>query len=316
MRVDRTIVKQTPMRRLTNGLSVTSAAMIAFALLNACGKVDPDPTEGIQPASLRTSVARLESDWTLEETGKAYWIGYTQDMRDIAAHGDTAIDPLVAFIERTTSSHAKLGGALTLHYIGIEGKIAGRNIEEFKSNRARGALLRLLSHRDLQETILTLLIRDPWPEDLPHLFELLNRDSSIHWAVVKALQRYAVEKRPVHQPLPVKLSTIQLSLDQPDPFKDPNTPANQFKAVRLKALDALPDDLVLVEAKLFEYPPWEYDTTGYGDPSLGHVIDDLTACDYIGLGDRLDYYIEDGRIYVCTIETARARWLDWHARQP
>lgn len=65
-------------------------------------------------------VKRLEGNWREVETGKAYWIGYTDDMYSIAAHGDDAIAPLIALARTTTSDHAKYGAVLTLHLLGIE----------------------------------------------------------------------------------------------------------------------------------------------------------------------------------------------------
>jgi hypothetical protein len=44
-------------------------------------------------------IKRLDSNWREIETGKGYWIGYTDDMYSIAAHGDEAIDPLLNFIK-------------------------------------------------------------------------------------------------------------------------------------------------------------------------------------------------------------------------
>ena len=57
-------------------------------------------------------VKRLDGNWELVETGKAYWIGYTDDMYSIAAHGEKAIDPLLAFI-RTSKSDKARGGSYT-----------------------------------------------------------------------------------------------------------------------------------------------------------------------------------------------------------
>jgi len=77
----------------------------------------------------------------LRPTGKAYWIGYTDDMYSIAAHNDAAIPPLLELIEQTKNPKAAYGAVLTIHLIGIERTVKGRFYEEFKNKKARAALL-------------------------------------------------------------------------------------------------------------------------------------------------------------------------------
>jgi hypothetical protein len=154
-------------------------------------------------------VRRLEGPWQLEETMKAYWFGYTKDMYAIAAHKGEAIEPLVDLARWTRSPHALGGALLTLHLVGIESTVVGRFDEAFKSKKARDALLSLLAREDCQEGVLTLLIRDPWPTDVPALLEHLGSGTSHAWAFVKALQRYKIHSRPVHQDLPEDLAEIE-----------------------------------------------------------------------------------------------------------
>lgn len=46
-----------------------------------------------------------------------------------------------------------------------------------------------------QERVLVLLIRDPWPSDLPDLFTYLASDTPHAWASAKALDRYGIRGR-------------------------------------------------------------------------------------------------------------------------
>src|SRR4051812_30158609 len=66
---------------------------------------------------LDTLLARLSESWQFVETGKMYWIGYTQDMFSIAARGDVAIEPLFHLAEQSTNENAKIGAVYTLHLI-------------------------------------------------------------------------------------------------------------------------------------------------------------------------------------------------------
>jgi hypothetical protein len=116
---------------------------------------------------LDSLILRLSGDWEFIETGKMYWIGYTNDMFSIAARGDSAIGPLVKVVETSSNQKARLGAIYTLHLIGINRKIIGRFVEAFVDANARKALLSLLKYDDLQPTIMELLIRDPWKTEVP-----------------------------------------------------------------------------------------------------------------------------------------------------
>src|ERR1035437_5655096 len=118
-------------------------------------------------------VKRLDGNWELVETGKAYWIGYTDDMYSIAAHGEKAIDPLLAFIRTSKSDKARGGAVLTLHLIGIGSQIAGRFGEPFTSKKSRDAFYKLLNDDSLRDEVLSLLVRDPWPSDIQPVFKTL-----------------------------------------------------------------------------------------------------------------------------------------------
>jgi hypothetical protein len=81
--------------------------------------------------SLINLIDRLSGDWQFIETGKMYWIGYTNDMFSIAARGDSAIGPLVKVVETSSKLKERLGAIYTLHLIGIDRSIKGRGNEPF-----------------------------------------------------------------------------------------------------------------------------------------------------------------------------------------
>ena len=107
-------------------------------------------------------LARLNGKWEFIETGKAYWIGYTDDMFSIAARRESAIQPLLEFIRNSANPQGKYGAVYCLHLIGINCRIVGRFKEEFANKKAREALLSLLIYPEIAPVIIRLLMRDPW----------------------------------------------------------------------------------------------------------------------------------------------------------
>jgi len=165
-------------------------------------------------SSLTTLINKLDSNWEFIETGKMYWIGYTDDMYSIAIYKDSAIEPLVEHFHSTKSEKGKYGVIYTLHLIGIESSIAGRFIEEFKNKNARQALLQLATDKKYTGVIVSLLARDPWKTDLPALVELLKRDNhSIE--LVNAIFRYTTipykeNDVPFRQSIPQSIDTFNV----------------------------------------------------------------------------------------------------------
>jgi hypothetical protein len=249
-------------------------------------------------------IKRLEGDWQEVETGKAYWIGYPDDMYSIAAHGDEAIAPLLALSRSTKSEHTKLGVALTLHLIGIDRRIAGRFIEDFRNPKARQALLSLLTDRQVQEPVLRLLVRNPWPSDLPELFRQLATASPHAWAFVKALDRYGIRGAPVHQtlPKPVARRECGAQFDGDDKF--------------VPVIHALTRSLgrnFTVDSDVQPRPPDpRIHGPGMIGGGVGMVLEAFTGSTYTDLGDRFEYYLDGDTVHLCSVATARARWLAWY----
>lgn len=146
-------------------------------------------------------VSKLATDWKLVMTGKAYYIGYTDDMFSIANHGNQAIPLLTHFIDTTNTAKAKIGALLVLHLIGINSTIAGRVFEEFKNKNAREALLKYLGDTSLHNNVLSLLMRDPWLTDIPTFMAYLELPERDYAKALSALRRYEINNPPLNQPI-------------------------------------------------------------------------------------------------------------------
>lgn len=155
-------------------------------------------------------IKRLDTDWELYETMKAYWIGYTDEMYAIASKKDSVIDKLLNHINATKSLHGKIGAVYSLHLIGIDSKIEGRFVEKFTNANARKALLSLLGQKDLAPLIISLLARDPWPSDLPTLVNILK--SNPNKVLVNSLFRYSKNEMPFRDNISENTDTINVIL--------------------------------------------------------------------------------------------------------
>lgn len=144
-------------------------------------------------------INRLNTHWKLEMTGKAYWIGYTDDMFSIANHGNEAIPLLVTFIDTTHNVKAKEGALYTLHLIGINSTIKGRFLETFENKNARKALLKYIGDNELNTTVIYLLMRDPWLSDVPQLMAYLEQPNRDYSKTLTALRRYNIDAPPLNQ---------------------------------------------------------------------------------------------------------------------
>ena len=150
-------------------------------------------TAKLLPLGLDSLIKRFDTDWQLKETGKAYWIGYTDEMYAIASNEDAAINKLVDYINSTHNLHGRIGAVYCLHLIGIDSKVVGRYVEKFVNTNARNALLSLINQQDLTDLIISLLARDPWQSDLPVLSQMLK--SGTNKTLINALFRYWIDAR-------------------------------------------------------------------------------------------------------------------------
>jgi hypothetical protein len=311
--------------------NINSFAQRTYIDAAPSGKANYLPVEGgaihmhiDSTTSLKNLIDRLFGDWQFIETGKMYWIGYTNDMFSIAARGDSAIGPLVKVVENSSRQNARLGAIYTLHLIGIERRIIGRGDEPFVNPKARKALLYLLKYGDLQPTIMELLIRDPWKSDVTCLIETMRMSGSDCWAIVGALNQYKVENAPVHQRIPESIADIVFKVRYGDSMvwkKD-----FDFEGQMREALDSIIAlrnssiwvDTTLLNRELLGNVRYGLGKRRFNDGSQGTTIGELLDplefhFMFKELGYRYQYYVDRGKVYICSADSAKKRWIGWWA---
>jgi hypothetical protein len=279
-------------------------------------------------------IERLGSDWREVVTGKGYWIGYTDDMYSIAAHGEEAIDPLLSFIKNSQSTKARYGALLTLHLIGIESRIAGRFHEEFKNKRVRNSFYELLNDESLRDQVILLLVRDPWPDDLSRLFTLLGHLSDDKCKpLVNAVFRYNLTNSSFGGTLPRDSNGARVAVVEPTVITEIGelyvfTKERPDEGVdRINKLNNSDTNIVIQ----FQNPSgqrtvWKFrDSTEAQKRFLpyfrGHdvheVVYDALLNDrdfvfrYCDLSDPFNFQVMGTNIYIITPAAAKARWLKW-----
>ena len=280
-------------------------------------------------SSLENLIQTLNNNWELEITGKAYWIGYPDFMYSIAAHKNTAIQPLLNFINSSTNIHAKEGAIYCLHLIGINSTIIGRFKEKFINKNARGALLHLIFRKELSDLVFHLLARDPWKSDLPILaFYLKYYPTNL--TLNNALFRYEKDEMPFRQIVRYKVDNLIIFLK--DSFgvhrignlKTIWKPNEKYKS--------LGQGLIFETIRLFyaEEPALPL-LKSYFDCSSEQALtgtcqstnrmfkkfmdlseEKVDIFSYCELKDNLHHYILKDRILViCTPDQTHARWLKY-----
>lgn len=260
-------------------------------------------------------VKKLDSDWQFKLIDQAPQIGYPDLMYSIGVYRGRALPLLVNFARTNPSRHAKYGAVLSIHLIGIELKSNHEGKEKFINPQARKALIDLLSEPELQIQILQLLIRDPWPLDIPYLFKYLKTDTPHAWGFVKALQAYNLYQRPVHQELPAPLDALECSPCK-DSFPDVKDEYQVYRLLTICALQQAAGNKFRVEEGLLKNSV-DGDIRSMGCLGLPKgkfefLLDYLTTHFGVALGSKLEYFVEDGVVILCSMETARTRWLDWY----
>jgi hypothetical protein len=318
------------MRHLFNFIVFTF--LISQSLLGQVLDVAPTGRQNILPVEgggihikidsitpLNKLINRLNGDWHFLETGKGYWIGYTEDMFSIASRGDVAIQALTNFFINTQSKKGKIGAIYTLHLIGINREIVGRFYEKFINPAARKALLKLLYQPEFTYPIIELLMRDPWKSDVPFLFEILQSDANEEacWPIVNALNRYKIDL-PITSNLSDSLRdlSIRLKVENENTLENDFDFSGQIKEALKKFKSQYPDK-INVEEKLFDDDLSKYYKTKLSSnlsisdflSSLG--IERNNPFSYSDIGCKIQYLVDNGKLYFCTIETARQRLINW-----
>lgn len=259
---------------------------------------------------LNELINRLDKPWKFIETGKAYWIGYTDDMYSIANYKDKAIQSLINFIDTSKNKYARIGGLYTLHLIGINSTIVGRFIEDFSNSKARTALLRYLNEKDLNRTVTLLLMRDPWLSDLPELIKCLETENKDGSNILNALYRYTFEGKPINQKITDTIFAKEFKVATPG-YADVETYA------LIKFQQELGESF-LVDKDITETEKWKKCKT---NSSVNNAPEQILSFDFLALSDSMfsycgsdtpvTYIYRNHQVEVIGTRKCRQVWLDW-----
>jgi len=285
---------------------------------------------------LQILIQRLKGNWRLVETGKGYWIGYTDDMYSIASHGEQAIEPLVEFIRTASSDHAREGALLSLHLVGIRSRIAGRFHEEFKSKNVREAFYDFLRDPRLRDEVLLLLVRDPWPSDVPHIMKLLAQEGDTDCRpTVNALFRYALPCPAFGGTLAQDASSARVvmvegkhttGIGQLFVFTEekPNEGVE-----RINQLNSADTNIVIQWRPSGRRKVWKFKDPAAARKNFAARFPDRDICEvtydalreddfvfrYCELSDPFNFQVSGENVYIINPSAAKARWLEWWGRQ-
>ncbi len=285
----------------------------------SCTHIDNKPSSSHESniTSIDNLISKLDTTLVLEETGKAYWIGYNDQMDTIASFGSEAIESLERFINNdNTSIDGRVAGIYTIHLIGINRQVKGRFNEEFVNKEARHSLLNYVRSKNetIRDLVVKLLMRDPWKSDVSVLISVMEDSEDDCWTLVNSLMRYQLKNIPFHNSLPTELRKINIDYTTAEDIC-----SEEFFWDILKAIEIGLKERVIIEKTLFETNLWGYSCSGYNRHEFQDLLNDIVENDqvfsYCDLGNKVQYYIENDRIYLCSSMTAKNRWIDWWERQ-
>ena len=265
---------------------------------------------------LNTLILKLENNWELEMTSKGYWIGYTDLMYSIASRKEEAIEPLMNFYNSTSTENGKYGVLYCLHLIGIESTITGRFTENFVNQKARNSLLNYVYSKNekIRDLAVELLMRDPWSSDVQILMDAMQKSNNDSWTIVNSLMRYQLSDIPFHDSIPTELRKIQIEYATADDICSEEFFWNILKAIKIGLKDN-----VRIEESLFLTNLWGYSCSGYNRHDFQGLLDDIVENDqlfnYCDLGNKIQYYVENDIIFLCSSMTAKKRWIEWWNQQ-
>lgn len=306
-------------------------AIVIMLLLIGCKKDKPQkqeirqkdyyiPVEGsriymkiVSKSTIEELIPRLITNHELYETGKGYWIGYDDLMFSIAVHSDSAITPLLNFIDTTNCNDAKIAALYTIHLIGINCEIQGRTYEEFVNLKARDALFKLLAQNDYLKTdAIRLLIRDPRESDVPKLFDILDSTATDYWQITSGLLRYDLKDKPFAQEVPQELLEKKIKLKNRIDF-----PEKELFRVIMREFSRKYSRFVKVEKILYEYNYQMPIRIGVenNEITLGYMTDLCTLTDYCSISPNFQYSYKNGKIKFFSAQTTKNIWLDWWKNQ-
>jgi hypothetical protein len=255
-------------------------------------------------------INRFEKPWELRETGKGYWIGYTNDMYSVARYQDKAIGKLTDFIDTSRNLHAKQAALFTLHLIGINCRVVGRFIEDFENQEARNALLKYLNDSELNQTVAYLIKRDPWLSDIPQIMRYLSITNNDCSNVLTALQRYNFDGKPLEQIIPDDPFEKNIYLNDPD-F------SGLHSIEMLIAFQKALEPYLTIDTEITASPEGQKATNstsseGHGGKlSFNFVVESSKTFSYCDSENSYDYTFKDHKVEIIGQKKARQIWLDW-----
>jgi len=264
-------------------------------------------------STIEELIPRLISNHELYETGKGYWIGYNDLMFSIAVHSDSAIVPLLNFIDTTKCNEAKFAALYTIHLIGINCKIKGRESEEFVNIKAREALFKLLAQNEyLRTDVMRLLIRNPRESDVPKLFDILDSTVTDCWQITSGLLRYNLKERPCAQDIPHELLVMKIKLRNRVDFPEKESFEKIFKEFSKKH-----SNYVEVENTLYKYDYQMPMIVGVGsnEITLAYLTGVCKSTDYCGISPNFQYTYQNRKINFISALTTKKIWLNWWKTQ-
>jgi hypothetical protein len=135
--------------------------------------------------------------------------------------------------------------------------------------------------------------------------------------MVNGLFRYSLKGIPFRQQVPDKLALKPVAFVLPEDFG-----SDQFFWEILTSIKRVGGDSLVLENGLLERRLWGYSTKGYGSGNAGpkamafadllnDIVESEPTFSYCDLGNRIQYFVEDGIVHVCSSKTAKERWLKW-----
>ncbi len=275
--------------------------IVPISLLLAISTAAPGESAPLGQAALVELVSKLD---VLPRTSKlpenSHQIGYTDLMQEIAGSKDQAVEPLLCFLAKAKTKEGRMDAIFTLHLLGLAE--SSRESESFKSEDSRAALLAIFLQGNDVSQILKLLIRDPWPSDVPYLVEFLKASNEVDsWKVVKALQRYKVSERPLHQEFDSG-TKASMSVRFHNDYIQEMLKALSTKEANVVVSKGLDSDSLLGDVQIS-------DGNTFGRPE--ELLEELTRCGFDYFGFKVEYYLKNKSAILCNIDEAKTRWLQW-----
>lgn len=290
---------------------------------------------------LDSLIKKLDGDWNFLETGKGYWIGYTDNMFSIAARKDAAIQPLLHYINSSQNLHGKIGAVYCLHLIGINSTIVGRFQEKFVDKSAREALLSIAGREELTSVVVSLLARDPWESDLPTLSTILV-ENNINLTLINAMFRYTKKDFNFRENIPedvdsicvfMKNSDIPIQIgnlitvyqekkgDNPNKGNEMNQKGNVIvqwgekgRIMRKfipnhKEINSLISLFACNEKELYQSKCKKLNDLIYKLLLLSK--EKVSVFSYCNFDEKYFHYVDENGITICSADQAKLRWIEY-----